>query len=323
MGMTEKDAAPQHFVFALVEDFTHIALACAVDPLRLANLISEDTLYTWSYASLSGETARSSDGTVVRVDHCFVSFPECHQLFILSGLHVQEQDHSVLLAALRRKERHSNARIGALDSGAWILAKGGFLDGRNAALHWEYHDSFSEEFPEVNLQRSVFVADAKYPTASGGTATADLMLHLVEETHGEDLSIAISDQLVYNAVRTANAEQKVSLQSRTGFRNPHLSRAAAIMKENIDAPLQPSAIAARLGISARQLERVFGKHMNTSPKRYYMELRLERARKLLIQTEMSSTDVAMACGFASPGHFARVYRKAFGVTPMMQKRTLG
>jgi len=233
---------------------------------------------------------------------------------------MQEHEHATLLTALRRKDRHSNTQIGALDSGAWILAKGGFLNKRRAALHWEYHDSFAEEFPEVNLQRSVFVADAKHPTASGGTATADLLLNIVEETHGEDLAIAIADQLVYNAVRTESADQKVSLQSRNGLRNSHLSRAAAIMKNNMEEPLSPSKVAKELGISTRQLERVFGKHMNTSPKRYYMELRLERARKLLVQTEMSATDVAIACGFASPGHFARVYRNAFGFAPMMQRR---
>ena len=320
--MKEKETEAQHFVFALVDDFTHISLACAGDPLRQANLVSDKVLYTWSYASLNGDTERSSDGTIVKVEDVFSSLPDCDRLFVLAGLQVQEHDHATLLRALRRKDRHSQTQIGALDSGAWILAKGGFLNARNAALHWEYHDSFAEEFPEVHLQNSVFVADEKYPTASGGTATADLMLHIIEETHGEDLSIAIADQLVYNAVRTQTAAQKVSLQSRNGMRNPHLSRAVAIMKENIDEPLQPSNIAQQLGISVRQLERVFGKHLNTSPKRYYMELRLERARKLLVQTEMSATDVAIACGFASPGHFARVYRNAFGVTPMMQKRTL-
>ncbi|MEO1638406.1 MAG: GlxA family transcriptional regulator [Pseudomonadota bacterium] len=318
--MSEEET--QHVVFALVEDFTHIALACAVDPLRLANLISGKTLYSWSYASLDGETARSSDGTVIKVDDDFMRIPNCDLIFVLAGLHVQERDHAALLSALRRIDRHTKAQVGALDSGAWILAKGGFLNSQNAALHWEYHDSFAEEFPEVHLQRSVFVPDAKHPTASGGTATADLMLHLVEGTHGEELSIAIADQLVYNAVRTETAEQKVSLQSRNGVRNQHLSQAAAIMNANMDEPLQPSKIAQQLGISTRQLERIFGKHLNTSPKRYYMELRLERARKLLVQTEMSATDIAIACGFTSSGHFARVYRSAFGVTPMMQRRRL-
>lgn len=314
---------PQHFVFALVEDFTHMAFACAVDPLRIANLISDKPLYRWSYASLDGETACSSDGTRIEVQHPFKDLPECDRLFVLSGIGMQSKDHTVLLNALRRKDRMSKTRIGALCSGSWVLAIGGFLNGREASIHWEYHDSFMEKFPEVNLLRNVFVADSKHPTASGGTATADLMLHLIAQDHGQDLSIAVADQMVYNAVREATAAQKVSLQSRNGMRNHHLAAAITRMGEQLENPVSPSAIAREIGISTRQLERLFGKYLNASPKKYYMDMRLERARHLLVQTEMSVMDVAMACGFESSGHFSRVYRTAFGCTPMMQRGRLG
>lgn len=316
-------SGPQHIVFALVDDFTHMAFACAVDPLRIANLISGQTLYRWSYASLDGQTASSSDGTRIEVQHRFDALPDCDRLFVLSGIRMQSKDHSVLLNALRRKDRMSTTRIGALCSGSWVLALGGFLNGREAAIHWEYHDSFMEKFPEVSLLRNVFVADAKHPTASGGTATADLILHMIAEDHGSDLSFAVADQMVYTAVREATAEQKVSLQSRSGMRNPHLAAAIARMKEQLEDPISPSEIARELGISTRQLERLFGKYLNASPKKYYMEMRLERARHLLVQTEMSIMDVAVACGFESPGHFSRVYRTAFGCTPMMQRGRLG
>ncbi|WP_121633132.1 GlxA family transcriptional regulator [Tropicibacter alexandrii] len=316
-------SGPQHIVFALVDDFTHMAFACAVDPLRIANLISGQTLYRWSYASLDGQTASSSDGTRIEVQHRFDALPDCDRLFVLSGIRMQSKDHSVLLNALRRKDRMSTTRIGALCSGSWVLALGGFLNGREAAIHWEYHDSFMEKFPEVSLLRNVFVSDAKHPTASGGTATADLMLHMIAEDHGSDLSFAVADQMVYTAVREATAEQKVSLQSRSGMRNPHLAAAIARMKEQLEDPISPSEIARELGISTRQLERLFGKYLNASPKKYYMEMRLERARHLLVQTEMSIMDVAVACGFESPGHFSRVYRTAFGCTPMMQRGRLG
>ncbi|WP_305970389.1 MULTISPECIES: GlxA family transcriptional regulator [unclassified Mameliella] len=312
----------QHIVFALVEDFTHIAFACAVDPLRIANLISGRPLYRWTYASLDGQNACSSDGTQIAVHHGFDDLPQCDRLFVLSGIGMQAQDHTALLTALRRKDRLTRTRIGALCSGSWVLAKGGFLNGRDAAIHWEYHDSFMEKFPEVNLLRNVFVADAKHPTASGGTATADLMLHLIAEDHGQDLSVAVADQMVYNAVREATAAQKVSLQSRSGMRNPHLAAAITRMRDHLDSPISPTIIAQDLGISTRQLERLFGKYLNASPKKYYMEMRLERARHLLVQTEMSILDVALACGFESPGHFARVYRTAYGVTPMMQRGRL-
>lgn len=313
----------QHFVFALVEDYTHVAFACAVDPLRIANLLSGQELYRWSYASADGQTARASNGTVSLVHHGFADIPRCDRLFVLSGINMQAGPHDQLIAALRRAERVQGTRVGALCSGAWILAGAGFLDGRKAAIHWDYHDSFMECFPQVNLVRSVFVADERYVTASGGSATADLMLHLIEKEHGYDLSVAVSDQLVYNAVRDGSADQRVSFQARAGGRSRHLARAIEIMRANLDAPVQPSKIAAQLGISTRQLERLFGKYLNASPKKYYMELRLDRARHLLVQTEMSVTEIAVACGFESPGHFTRVYRTAFGITPMMQRGRLG
>jgi AraC-like DNA-binding protein len=166
--------------------------------------------------------------------------------------------------------------------------------------------------------RNVFVADERYVTASGGSATADLMLHLIEREHGYDLSVAVADQMVYNAVRDATA-RSASRSSRgracaTRTSPPRSTRCASISTTRLTF-----AHRADLGISTRQLERLFGKYLNTSPKKYFMEMRLERARHLLLQTEMSVIEVAVACGFESPGHFARVYRTAYGVTPMMQR----
>lgn len=312
-------ADPQHFIFALVEDYTHLAFASAVDPLRIANLISGRPLYRWSYASENGETATSSDGTVILVHHGFRAIPACDRIFVLSGIHMQQKNYQSLIAALRQADRFGPAVIGALCSGAYVLAKAGFLNGRQAAIHWEYHDSFMEEFPEVHLVRNVFVASEKYLTASGGTATADLMLHLIGQDHGPDLAIAVADQMVYNAVREATSAQTVSLQSRSGMRNAHLARAIQIMRDHLDMPVPAAAIAQQLGISVRQLERLFGKYLNSSPKRYYMEMRLTKARNLLLQTELTATEIALASGFESPGSFARAYRSIFGINPIMQR----
>ncbi|SLN73733.1 HTH-type transcriptional regulator CdhR [Falsiruegeria litorea R37] len=308
----------QHFVFLLVEEFSHLAFSCAVEPLRIANLVSGEPLYRWSFASENGESATCSNESVTLVHSGFDNLPRCDQLFVLSGIRMRNHVTKPLLATLRR-ERVKGTPIGALCSGAWVLAEAGFLDDMQAAIHWEYHDSFMEAFPEVNLVRSVFVADEKYMTASGGTATADLILHLIERDHGQDLAVAVADQMVYNAVRNSTAEQKVSLQSRNGMRNAHLTKAIQIMQEQIADPISPTVIAELVGISTRQLERLFGKYLNASPKKYFMEMRLERARNLLIQTESSVTEVAFACGFESPGHFSRVYRAAYGVTPMLQR----
>jgi len=311
----------EHFTFLLVPEFTHIAFSCAIEPLRIANLVSGTDLYQWSLASENGETATCSNGTVTLVDHSYATIPSCDRLFVLSGIHVQNHVDPALLNVLR-KTRIGKAKIGALCSAAYILAKAGMLDGKRAAIHWDFHDGFMEEFPEVSLESSVFVTDETIVTASGGTATADLMLNLIATTHGNDLSIAVADQMVYNAVREGTAEQRVSLQSRHGMRNPHLVKAIQVMNENLETPISPATIAVDIGISTRQLERIFGRYLNCSPKKYYVDLRLQKARNLLVQTDQSVTEIALASGFESPGHFSRVYRAKFGITPTAQQNTL-
>ena len=312
----------RHFIFILIEDFAHLAFSNAVEPLRIANLIKGEALYSFSLGAEGGQSVRASNETVTLVNHGLDDLPRCDRLFVLSGLQMRNRITPALLAMLRR-ERARGSNIGALCSGAYILAKAGFLDGQKCAIHWDYHDSFMEEFPDIPLVRNVFVADEKHITASGGSATADLMLHLIERDHGRDLAVAVADQMVYTAAREATAEQRVSLQSRNGMRNPHLTKAIARMQDHIEDPISPSVIAEDLGISTRQLERLFGRYLNTSPKKYFMELRLERARHLLLQTEMSVTEIACACGFEATGHFARVYKGAYGVTPTGQKAKLG
>jgi len=316
------DQSPEHFVFLLVHDFTHLAFSCAIEPLRIANLISGKQLYDWSFMSANGETATASNKVITQVHRGYSELNRGEKLFVLSGIRVKENTTPELLAVVRR-ERAKGRLAGALCSAAYCLAKAGILDGRRAAIHWDYHDSFMEEFPEVTLVRNVFVADGKYITASGGTATADLMIHLIEQTHGPDLAIEVADMMLYNSVREPTAEQKLSLQSRHGIRNAHLSKAIKMMSENIEHPIPPAEIADDVGISTRQLERLFGRHLNCSPKKYYVDMRLQKARNLLLQTEKPVTEIAFLSGFASPAHFARVYRNQFGITPVNQRGKIG
>lgn len=320
--MDRRLPATQHFVFALTEDFTHLAFACAVEPLRIANLVAGRELYRWSFASVDGRTATASNGSVTLVHHRFDALPPYDRLFVISGLHVSRHDHRALVRVLRREARQHPARIGALCSGAWVLAEAGLLEGRRAAIHWDWHDAFVEAFPQVTLVRGVFVADEVHITASGGTATADLMLHLIEADHGYDLSVGVADQMVYNTVRSESAAQRISLQSRKGIRNEHLSGAVELMRNTLDAPLSLEEIASPLGISTRQLERLFKENLGVTPKQHYIGMRLERARSLLLQTEMSIIETAVASGFQSAGHFARAYHRAYGVTPKEQRGRL-
>lgn len=311
-----------HFVFLLLENFSHLAFSCALEPLRIANLVSGQTLYRWSLASPDGVSATCSNRSVTLVNMGLDPMSRVDRLFLISGIYPQNSAEPRVLNFLRR-ERAAGTPIGAICSGAYVLAKAGFLNGVKTAIHWEYHDLIEEEFPAVELVRNVFVASEKFITASGGTAAADLMLHLIAKEHGNDLAVAVADQMCYNAVREGTAAQRVSMQSRHGMRNAHLARAIAILEEHVDEPISPFDLAEELGISTRQLERLFGKFLNTSPKRYITEMRLHRARNLIVQTEQSITEIAMACGFNSTSHFSKVFRSHFGISPVAHRTTLG
>ncbi|RYE53674.1 MAG: GlxA family transcriptional regulator [Rhizobiaceae bacterium] len=310
-----------NFVFLLVEDFTHLAFSNAVEALRIANLLAERELFSWQLASVDGRSARCSNGAVTLVDQSLSPLGRNDRLMIVSGIDVQKYVTQDLLRYLRA-ERARGTQIGAICSGAYILAEAGFLDGRRAAVHWEFHDVFAERFPLVDLTKSVFVADETFVTASGGAAVADLMLHMIARDHGRDLAAAVADQMVYNAVREGSATQKISIRSRYGLRNSRLGEAIKLIEETIEAPLSSAELAKRLGISTRQLERMFERYMDTSPKRYIMDLRLHRARNLIVQSDQALTEIAMACGFTSTSHFSKVYRDHFGNTPGSQRSTL-
>lgn len=309
------------FVFLLIEEFSHLAFSCALEPLRIANLVAGRELYRWQLASVDGRSARCSNRAVTLVDRGLTPALKDEKLILVSGINVQNHVSPELLRFLRA-ERVRGAQIGAICSGAFVLAEAGFLEERKAAVHWEYHDVFAERFPSVRLTKSVFVADEKFVTASGGAAVADLMLHMIARDHGRDLAAAVADQMVYNAVREGSATQKVSIRSRYGLRNSRLGEAIRIIEDNIESPLSTAEIARRIGVSTRQLERMFERYLNTSPKRYIMDMRLHRARNLIVQSDQAITEIAVACGFVSTSHFSKVYREHFGNTPGSQRNLL-
>ena len=168
----------QHFSFFLLPEFTHIAFSCALEPLRIANLVADRALYRWSLISEDGKSATCSNGSVTLTGAGLEPTRHADRLFVISGVDVQSHSTAPVLNWLRR-ERAAGTPLGAICSGAYVLAKAGFLDGVETAVHWAWHDLFTEEFPEVRLVRNVFVAREKIISASGGTAAADLMLHLI------------------------------------------------------------------------------------------------------------------------------------------------
>jgi len=309
---------PRRFVFVLLDKFTMLSFSGALESLRIANRMADKTLYAWELMGEGGEQAACSAGPAFALDRDLSEVSRDDTVLICGGIDVQAATTKRVLNWLRREARRG-AVIGGLCTAGYTLAKAGLLDGKRATIHWENQDSFAEEFLEVELTKSVFVIDGNRVTTAGGTASIDLMLKFIAEDHGEELANAVADQLIYSSIRTDQDTQRLSIPTRIGVRHPRLSQVIQQMELNIEEPISPSILAKDVGMSTRQLERLFRRYLNRSPKRYYMELRLQKARNLLMQTDMSVINVALACGFASPSHFSKCYRAHYNTTPYRER----
>lgn len=300
-----------------------LPFTAAIEPLRLANRASGQALFEWRLVGPGGDVATCSNGTRVLLDGGIEgeATPSRDEVVIVcGGTDIAREATRPVLSWLRRQAR-GGASIGAVCTGAWILAEAGLLDGRKATIHWENHDGFAEAFPRVDLYRSVFVQDGNRLTAAGGTSSIDLMLHLIAEDHGDQIAAELADQMLHTAIRTDQDRQRLSIPTRIGVRHPRLATVIARMEANLEEPVSPAQLAQDAGMSTRQLERLFRRYLNRSPKRYYMETRLARARNLLMQTEMSIIEIALASGFSSPSHFSKCYRAQYGSTPYRERGT--
>ena len=309
---------PRRFVFVLLDQFTLLCFSCAVESLRIANRMSGKTLYDWRIVGEGGDTAYCSAGTGFRLDSDLDEVGRDDTIVLCGGIDVASATTKKLLNWIRREARRG-VSVGGLCTAGYSLAKAGLLDGKKATIHWENQDSFIEEFEDVTLTKSVFVVDGSSFTTAGGTASIDLMLKFIADDHGEPLASAVADQLIYTTIRTDQDSQRLSVPTRIGVRHPKLSAVIQMMEANIEEPISPSIMAKDVGMSTRQLERLFRRYLNRSPKRYYMELRLQKARNLLMQTDMSVINVALACGFASPSHFSKCYRAQYNTTPYRER----
>ena len=309
---------PKRFVFVLLDKFSMLSFASALDSLRIANRMSNRDLYNWVLIGEGGDVVSCSAGTTFKLDDDLIDLGRDDVILVCGGVDVQISTTKKVLNWLRREAR-KGLKIAGLCTGAYTMAKAGLLDGKKATIHWENADSFAEEFDEVELTKSVFLLEGNRMTTAGGTSSIDLMLKVIAEDHGEELANAVADQMIYSSIRTDQDTQRLSTPTRIGVRHPKLSQVIQMMEKNIEEPISPSILAKDVGMSTRQLERLFRRYLNRSPKRYYMELRLQKARNLLMQTDMSVINVALACGFASPSHFSKCYRAHYNTTPYRER----
>lgn len=303
----------REFAFLALPRFTLLAFSSAIEPLRIANQLTQQPLYRWNLVSMDGEPVESSAGVKVQVDVGLAPLGRDTTVVVCSGTDASQAADRKVLTWLRNHER-MGGRIGAICTGAYTLARAGLLGGASPAVHWENRPAFRELFDVEPLQQ-IYVIGPRHFSCAGGEASVDMMLDLIGRDHGQKLADAVAEMCLHSRRRNASVAQKTIYPAAMAVRHPGIARVISVMKTNIATPLNQEELAEILGRTPRHLERIFKSVMQETPKAYYVGLRLEEARNLLSETEMSVLEVAIATGFNSRSSFSKAYKMRYGRSP--------
>lgn len=308
-----------HVHFMLVDTFAFMPFISVLEVLRLSNRLSGQQLFSWEFLSTRGEQALANNGLTVPAVGSQLDGGAA-EIAIVCGPHDPFNYRDRNTYAWVRKHASAGAILMAVDTGTYLLARAGVLHGYRCTLHWENIPGFVEEFPEIVVSQELFERDRDRVTCAGGTAAMDMMLAYVQDSHGKELAAEVSEMLIHSAIRLGREPQRMNLRLRTGVSHPALLESIELMEANVEQPLSATELSDAVGISRRQLERLFRRYMETTPSRYYLNLRLHRSMQLLQQTSLPIIEIALACGFATAGHFSQSFRALFEQTPREARR---
>jgi transcriptional regulator GlxA family with amidase domain len=304
--------------FLLLPQFSMLSFTTALEPMRAANRLSARELYSWRLYAANAEPVSASNGLTLLADAALGTDQWADLVFVCGGLDVHRYCDDAVLRWLNRQAARG-IPVGGIAAGPYVLAQAGLLRGYRCTIHWENLPGFAETFPGIETTENVFEIDRERYTCSGGTAALDMICYLISQEHGRELADAVSMQFIHDRIRTPGDQQRKVHELQLMRKSPKLASAIRVMASHVEHPLSASEIAARVGVSVRQLERLFRKHEQYTPQRYYLSLRLQHARRLLWQTGMPVMGVALATGFSSQSHFTKCYREQFSITPQRER----
>lgn len=303
--------------FLLLPGFAMMSAASSVEPLRAANRIAAAPLYDVQFLSAEGGFVAASCGGGFETDRLTAPGPLPDHVFVVAGGNPFAQATSVEDAQLRRMARHG-VPLGGISGGSVVLARAGLLDGRRCTVHWEHLDALREAYPDLLLEKRLFVLDRDRATCAGGVAPLDMMHALIQARHGAALATAVSDFFIHTRIRAADDPQQ---QAHSADTHLHRSVAAAIrlMEDHIADPLSLTQLARLSGVSPRQLQRHFQDDFGHPIAQHYSALRLAKAAAYLQQTRLSIIEIATLVGFSNQSNFARAFRGHYGVSPRARR----
>jgi transcriptional regulator GlxA family with amidase domain len=284
----------------------------------MANAQAEEELYQWDFLSWDNTSVNASNNMVTAPTIDVDQVKMLDVLLVVAGINVATYGDDVFFAWLRQASRQVDL-LGSTSTGALLLAKAKLLRHKTCTIHWEYVDSFREQFPDVWMSGELYEFDGSLFTCSGGSAGLDMMLQIIADQHGYELALLVAEQYMHPHIRPPHQDQRMRLQSRLNINNPRLIKALDIMRQNLEAPLTCQELADASNMSARQMERLFKQYLHQSPGQYYLHLRLEKTQHLLRQSSLSVLQVATACGFSSTSYLARCYQKKYACSPRQER----
>ncbi len=312
---------PRTFGFLVQPNFTTIGLASAVETLRMANLAACRPLFRTVVVAATPEPVTASNGMRVLPDHGIADAPALDAMFVVGANPIaNDRDSRPLIDWLRQLARQ-RVPLGGICTGSYLLARAQLLKGYRCTIHWEDIEALKERFPGIVISNQLYELDRDRYTCSGGVAAMDMMLQLVARLpDGQAIAAKAAELLLCDRVRGERDRQRVPLRTRLGNAQPKLSQVVAIMEANLEEPLGLEELATLNEVTVRQLERLFHKYLQRTPSQYYLELRLSRAREMLLRSDAQVREIALACGFTSPAHFSKSYSRFFGLSPLGERR---
>lgn len=296
-----------------------MALSAAIEPMRAANRLLGRRRYLWTLVGEKAANMIASNGIELRVPFSIKDVPSSDMTVVLASLSVEEYQNAEVFSWLRTLKR-SGRLLGAISNGSLVLARAGVAHNTKLTIHWEMATQLSESFPDIAVSSDLYCWDKGILTAAGGTAALDMMLALISEMDGASLAMDVADQFLHGQIRPSSQFQRQDLQSRFSITDDRVLAAIEIFERNIASPTKIAAVASKVGISERQLERLFIAQVDMPPAAFYLHLRLIAARRMIIASTEALEAIAERCGFSSLGHFSRAFKAKFRASPSQLRR---
>jgi transcriptional regulator GlxA family with amidase domain len=296
-----------------------MTLSSVIDPLRAANRLSRLPLYSWQLVSLNGEAVTLTCGIEIKVDGALSDKASGELLIVVAGFNYHRYASPKTLVTLRLAAKKFN-KIFAIEAGTWVLARAGVITHHQVTTHWEDIENLANAFPSLDVGDERFIIDQNIWSSGGASPALDMMLHYLATTQNRSLALDVASVFIYDQSRAPTDAQTIVSLGRIETLEPRLGKCVRIMETNIEEPLSIKEIADRLMLSTKTLETLCHRHLGETPGTYYLRLRLQIARRLVLDTSLTMMEVSVRSGFNSSAAFTRAFSRRYNRNPLKLRK---